>query len=657
MSGKIRIAQGGRKFAGVLPGPSGPLGKVGMYNGFYMRNIMDSLPLFSAPLLTSLILAVGIGNPTFTRASTATVTDFEGVVRTAVAGEARFTGARRVQNLLQNTGFLLGGDPPTGWARIAALGIHTITPSLSDATHNQINFSIDNAREIMSYVVNLVAGHSYTLSCYCEAKTEIVALSDTSLFLVQTTAVFTGTPSVATRLFVPGKRVNGTALTCTTSGQATFRLGLGCGANEPGKGSISLSHPQIEDITGATNQNAGDYVSQGVLAAPFQGAGVDGVQYFNNSNGNTVPVFPLLVPGSGTPIPPATLLGYLPEGQRTNLILQCSDYTDAAWTATSVDTTPTANTTAAPDGTLTADTLTEGVAGTAASTQNVVGTANANYSVSRFVKRGNTDWMFMAVFNGANVVRAWFNLATGVKGTLAAGGTGATVASRMDALANGWYRCSVIGSVGSAAVNISFATASAAADNTVVRVNGATRFEWGAQFEDNSSLISALIPTLAGIVTRNEDVLTYSSIGNVLNEQGTLYFEATQNTPAAFNGSIVAVSDTTLNNRVNGFRGGVTAAYRVTSGGVGGVAAAGSNPMTVGLYKLAFRWALNDFKAYLNGLVDLIDTSLNTPIGMTTIYIGISENGGTGVAGFCNIRNVQIYGQPATDSSLQSLTT
>ncbi len=54
---------------------------------------------FRAPLLTSLVPTRGAGAPSFTRATTATVIDNEGVLRTCLAGEARFTGARRVRNL------------------------------------------------------------------------------------------------------------------------------------------------------------------------------------------------------------------------------------------------------------------------------------------------------------------------------------------------------------------------------------------------------------------------------------------------------------------------------------------------------------------------------------------------------------------------------
>jgi len=59
----------------------------------------NQAPYFSAPLKTSVASASG-NTPTFTRGSTAMVRDWEGVYRTALSGEARFQGARRVENVL-----------------------------------------------------------------------------------------------------------------------------------------------------------------------------------------------------------------------------------------------------------------------------------------------------------------------------------------------------------------------------------------------------------------------------------------------------------------------------------------------------------------------------------------------------------------------------
>ena len=43
-----------------------------------------------------------------------------------------------------------------------------------------------------------------------------------------------------------------------------------------------------EDVTSQSNQNPSEYVSTGVLSAPYHGAGVDRAKYFTTNNGNTV---------------------------------------------------------------------------------------------------------------------------------------------------------------------------------------------------------------------------------------------------------------------------------------------------------------------------------------------------------------------------------
>jgi hypothetical protein len=77
-------------------------------------------PTFHAPLTNSLLLTRGTGSPTFTRSDaanySATVTDFEGLIRPVKNGELRFEGARRVENLI-----------PTSSASLASGSNKTIT--------------------------------------------------------------------------------------------------------------------------------------------------------------------------------------------------------------------------------------------------------------------------------------------------------------------------------------------------------------------------------------------------------------------------------------------------------------------------------------------------------------------------------------------------
>lgn len=73
---------------------------------YVRRGIQYSSGLFpklNIPLKTSLVPSIGDATPTFSRTTTGTVLDFEGVTWTAKINELRFPGLRRVENLLSET--------------------------------------------------------------------------------------------------------------------------------------------------------------------------------------------------------------------------------------------------------------------------------------------------------------------------------------------------------------------------------------------------------------------------------------------------------------------------------------------------------------------------------------------------------------------------
>ena len=185
--------------------------------------IPPALTTFEAELTVSLVLNKGTGNPTFTRASPAVVTDFQGLLKTGVSGESRFSGARRVANLC-----------PTPSTTIGIAGNKTIT----------------------------VIPGTYVFS----------------MGLGAAVITFTGTATGSTgSLTAVGNARTTKSLTITGAGTiiATCTVAV----------AIDI---QFEQTTGQSNQNPSEYISVGVLAAPFHGAGVDGVKYFTTTNGNTV---------------------------------------------------------------------------------------------------------------------------------------------------------------------------------------------------------------------------------------------------------------------------------------------------------------------------------------------------------------------------------
>jgi hypothetical protein len=234
-------------------------------------------------------------------------------------------------------------------------------------------------------------------------------------------------------------------------------------------------------------------------------------------NGNLVPISSVLqevragtvtqtdLAGNVLYVPPNTLRmcdrGQLPFESRTNLCLRSQEFDNASWSKT--DTTVTANAIAAPDGTTTADLLTEGVAGTAITTQVNVAATTAAHALSFCFKAGTATWIrvrWVEQVSGSNGPQAWFNIATGVAGTINTAGAGGTAtSSKIEVLADGWYRCSLVGQIASGTL-AQVQVLSASADASSTRVNNATYYTWGAQAE-LGAFPSPYIPTTTVAVT------------------------------------------------------------------------------------------------------------------------------------------------------------
>jgi len=113
-------------------------------------------------------------------------------------------------------------------------------------------------------------------------------------------------------------------------------------APTPNAVTFLIEEPQLEDVTGQVNKNPSEYVSLGNLAAPYHGAGVDGVKYFATKNGNTVSSN-IVTEATGAAIGSGDYyadasgpFGYVAEGARTNLCLWGRDFSNAAWVKTNV---------------------------------------------------------------------------------------------------------------------------------------------------------------------------------------------------------------------------------------------------------------------------------------------------------------------------------
>jgi len=409
---------------------------------------------FFAPLTNSLALTTGTGPATFTRASTATVVDDQGIVRNCVSGESRFQGARR-----GGTNYCLQSQVITGGPWSIAFGSITQTPNAGiapDGTNTATRLtSTVGVSDMSQSIATLVSQGEQVFSLYVKAVTPGVGDS----FRLRVRDVVSGnfTATGAWQRFEDAKAAasgtNSYGITRNSTDQI-FDL-LVWGAQLDLGASVATSYAP-------TNVNAGPL---------FNGAGVDGVQYFNTAADGV------------TPIPASTLLGYLSEGQRTNL------------QAFAV--------------------------GTSWPTSNAV-LANAPAEVSPMGTTGEVKLItcsnpFGVIFNNvtsqSGIVSITF-YAKAQSGTTSvrSGSQGSVTDTRgPDTVINSttWTRVSYVGVPTDLCIGQLIGSGS---------VTSTPFFVWGAQLEA-APFASSYIPTTSAVVTRIADSLTFP-VSNIVNAQG-----------------------------------------------------------------------------------------------------------------------------------------
>jgi hypothetical protein len=199
-------------------------------------------------------------------------------------------------------------------------------------------------------------------------------------------------------------------------------------------------------------------------------------------------------------------LGRNPFTGVRNLLTFTEQFDDGAWSISGV--TRSANTTIAPNGTTTADTLTGSSGANAVLFPVASVTASAtSYTASCYVKAGSAAWLVLSIWagSGTNGINAWFNLQTGAVGSnsVTAGYTFTSATSTN--VGDGWYRITVTGTVPAAAIFWSLRMVDG--DNAFVYTNtvGDTVNIWGAQLETGSTatayqrVVSSFDVTQAGV--------------------------------------------------------------------------------------------------------------------------------------------------------------
>ena len=197
-------------------------------------------------------------------------------------------------------------------------------------------------------------------------------------------------------------------------------------------------------------------------------------------------------------------LGLLVEEARTNSLTYSERLDNAAWTKSNVNVVP--NSAQAPDGTYTSCLVYPSSPGTARYVYQNIGTSTSVIRTNTvYAKASGKSWMYLYGPQGSEA--AFFNLATGVIGTVGSGVT-ASIANA----GNGWYRCSVAQSAASTGRTLFVGPTDSNGSTSITPSGMDGILIWGAQLEEGS-FPTSYIPTPATFTSRASSATFYDANG------------------------------------------------------------------------------------------------------------------------------------------------
>lgn len=303
------------------------------------------------------------------------------------------------------------------------------------------------------------------------------------------------------------------------------------------------------------------------------------------------------------------------EPQRSNLAVASADLTNVIYAKANA--TITSNSETAPDGTLTADTITA----TSAFGQvqgAVVITSGIVYTMSVWLKRKTGT--------GQVYLRGVSNTSTPIT------------------ITSDWVRYSV--SLNAADTSGRY--------GVLLSTSGDEVYAWGFQLEAGAYPTS-YIPTTTAAVTRLADACSKTGISSLIGQtEGTIFFECS-NKALLVNARYFSVSDGTGSNRIDIYQAGATnLGIFVGAGGAAQVNVTNVALPASGAFKFALAYANNDYVWYVNGTQVATDTSASVP-ATSAALLGVAADL-TASAGNAPFSQALLFKTRLTNQQLAELT-